>query len=454
MNPVSSSFDEFQNISSLPSAFSAVELITKNGATSDCYKVRIYGKWHFLKRPKKEFLSNPIYIAAFEKEFDLGFTLEHPNIVRYLNKGFDSEGNYILSEFVDGLSLTEFREQNPSFFSQKTNLEKFASQLFSALAYLHARQIVHMDLKPDNILITRNGHDVKLIDLGMSYSDCYTEITGGSPAFGSPEQFSDTSSISYRSDMFAAGNIILFVTTGEINKQLFAKIPIPLRKIAKQCLLEDVGKRNITAEKCIELLRNKTKPRVFVGISVLSLFLVTIIVFYNHSIAIKSAVSIPIVDRHVDTKVGSKDIGSAVGSSKTSSSIMTPRTSPTFNTSNQNDQIASYLNNNTTPTSVVIDEKLPTDSLKLIDEIRTSIKERLLPSKPTLEKIYSDINEYNYSILKQSFDDWKAVCHADCNLLYQKYTNKIQQADFQIIYQQELDVFNKPIELRLKKFSP
>lgn len=439
MNPASSSFDEFQNISSLPSAFSAVELITKNGATSDCYKVRIYGKWHFLKRPKKEFLSNPIYIAAFDKEFDLGFTLDHPNIVRYLNKGFDSEGNYILSEFVDGLSLTEFREQNRNYFSHKSNLEKFASQLFSSLVYLHARQIVHLDLKPDNILITRNGHDVKLIDLGMSYSDCYTEITGGSPAFGSPEQFSDTSSISYRSDMFAAGNIILYVTTGEINKQLFAKIPIPLRKIAKQCLLEEVGKRNITAEKCIELLRNKTKQRIFIGISVLTVLIVTFIATYNQPNNIKRNISTPIVNKAQDSNVASK--------------IITNKITPTKNNSKQNEQIAYNVTTSTTPTSVVIDEKLPTDSLKLIDEIRASIKARLLPNKPTLEKIYLDINEYNYSILKQSFEDWKAVCIADCNVLYPKYSAKIQQANFQKIYQQELDILNNSIELKLEKFK-
>ena len=440
MNPASSSFDEFQNISSLPSAFSAVELITKNGATSDCYKVRIYGKWHFLKRPKKEFLCNPIYIAAFEKEFDLGFTLEHPNIVRYLNKGFDSEGNYILSEYIDGLALTEFRKQNPDYFNQKSNLEKFASQLFSALSYLHARQIVHLDLKPDNILITRNGHDVKLIDLGMSYSDCYTEITGGSPAFGSPEQFSDTSSISYRSDMFAAGNIILYVATGEINKQLFAKIPIPLRKIAKQCLLEDVGKRNITAEKCIELLRNKTKQRIFSGISVLTVLIVTFIATYNNSDDInRRSTSTPIFNKPQETKVASK--------------IISNKVTPTKITSKQDDQIADNVTTSITPASVALDKNKTTDSLKLIDEIRTSIKERLLPNKPTLEKIYSDINEYNYNILKQSFDDWKAVCRADCNVLYQKYNAKIQQADFQKIYQQELDILNNPIEIKLGKYK-
>ena len=74
MNPALSSFDELQNSSPLLNTFSDILPIDKNGATSDCFKVRIYGKWHFLKRPKKEFANHPLYIAAFEKEFDLGFT--------------------------------------------------------------------------------------------------------------------------------------------------------------------------------------------------------------------------------------------------------------------------------------------------------------------------------------------------------------------------------------------
>ena len=76
--------------------------LDNNGTTSDTYKVRISGKWHFLKRPKQEFTNHPQYNAAFEKEFDIGYTLDHPNIVRYISKGKDKNGFYFLTEYVDG----------------------------------------------------------------------------------------------------------------------------------------------------------------------------------------------------------------------------------------------------------------------------------------------------------------------------------------------------------------
>jgi serine/threonine protein kinase len=210
MDSESSSFDNIQNFSPLINSFSDIVPVNKNGATSDCYKVRIHAKWHFLKRPKKAFSTNPLYVAAFEKEFDLGFTLDHPNIVRYLSKGTDKDGIYILTEYIDGQTLRDFRLKNPDFFKKEKNIRKLLLQLLSALDYLHNRQIVHLDLKPDNILITNNGNNIKLIDLGLSYSDCYNEITGGTQSFGSPEQFLTPQLIDYRSDLYAFGKIVLY----------------------------------------------------------------------------------------------------------------------------------------------------------------------------------------------------------------------------------------------------
>jgi serine/threonine protein kinase len=119
MNSESSSFDNIQNFSPLINPFSDILPVDKNGATSDCFKVRIHAKWHFLKRPKKAFSTNPLYIAAFEKEFDLGFTLEHTNIVRYISKGEDKDGIYILTEYIDGQTLSDFRLRNPDFLKRK-----------------------------------------------------------------------------------------------------------------------------------------------------------------------------------------------------------------------------------------------------------------------------------------------------------------------------------------------
>ena len=79
-----------------PFVFNDIEPVRSNGATSDTYKAFIYGKWHFVKRPKKVYLNNPLNISAFNKEFEIGYTLDHPNFARYIIKGEDKEGLHII----------------------------------------------------------------------------------------------------------------------------------------------------------------------------------------------------------------------------------------------------------------------------------------------------------------------------------------------------------------------
>lgn len=200
----------FGHDSESKASFEEMQELSCEGATSLSYKVRLWGKWFFLKRPKPEFADNPKYIAAFEKEFDLGVTLDHPHIVRYHSKGYDAEGIYFLTEYIDGVTLTEYINTRPKLSKQEAL--QIIKQIADALRYLHTRQIVHFDLKPDNILITANGEQVKLIDLGFAYSDCYSAIACGSPAYSAPEQFSSPETADLRVDIFALGTVIKFLT--------------------------------------------------------------------------------------------------------------------------------------------------------------------------------------------------------------------------------------------------
>ena len=411
MNSASSSFDESQEKSPLLNTFSDIVPFEKTGATSDCFKVRIYGKWHFLKRPKKEFKNHPLYIAAFEKEFDLGFTLDHPNIVRYLNKGNDSEGIYILTEYVDGLTLTDFREKYPHYFQKEVNIRKILSQLVSALAYLHSHQIVHLDIKPENILITNNGNSVKLIDLGLSYSDCYTEITGGTHTFGSPEQFGHSEQIDERSDMYAVGKVILYLFTGQVDIHSVRKLPSSLRELAKRCLQEDIQLRTITAIEFLSVLSRKRANYTLAVVVVLFIALVIgIIEWRKPKIVPIEPTSIKrdtIVIKQVIPQKGTK----------------------------KNEQKANKSS----------------ESIQL--EIRKVIYKRLAPNVPTLAKVYSDINEYNYSVLKQSFSDWENTCMVDCKTLYDDYKDNISYTNFESIYTEELNKIDRPIREKLDKFK-
>ena len=144
-----------------------LEPVDTNGATCDTYRVKLYGKLHFLKRLKPQYAGDIRYKEAFRKEFETGYRLEHPSIVRYISLSDDG----ILMENVDGETLSQRLSKHPDYFESKKNTEKFLRQLLDAVGCLHSHQVLHLDLKPDNILLTRINSDVKLIDLGCCYTD-------------------------------------------------------------------------------------------------------------------------------------------------------------------------------------------------------------------------------------------------------------------------------------------
>ena len=180
----------------------AIEQLDFQGATSDTYSVKLYGKLHFLKRLKAEHVNDVRYQEALQKEFETGYRLEHQGLPRYIAKTDDG----IMMEYVDGETLTERITCNPSYFNQK-NTKKFILQLLDVVQYLHAHQVLHLDLKPDNILLTRIDNDVKLIDLGCCYTDTFTDTQGHTKGYAAPEQLRGEVT-DERTDIYAIGKII------------------------------------------------------------------------------------------------------------------------------------------------------------------------------------------------------------------------------------------------------
>ena len=185
------------------SHFESIEWIESQGATCDTFRVKIYGKLHFLKRLKAEYAGDIRYQEALRKEFETGYRLEHPNLVRYISLTDDG----ILMEYVDGEPLSQLIASNPDYFRDKKHKDKFVRQLLGILGYLHSHQVLHLDLKPDNILLTHINHDVKLIDLGFCYTDTFKDTQGHTNSFAAPEQLSGQK-VDVRTDIYAFGKII------------------------------------------------------------------------------------------------------------------------------------------------------------------------------------------------------------------------------------------------------
>lgn len=127
-----------------------------------------YGRRFVLKALNPEEANLTDFQLQQEQEFQLGIQLVHPHIAAtYSLEEIDGVGRCIVQEWIDGVKLGEWLQTKPS----KAARERVFSQLLDALEYLHGLQLVHHDLKADNILITRNGSNAKLIDFGLSSLD-------------------------------------------------------------------------------------------------------------------------------------------------------------------------------------------------------------------------------------------------------------------------------------------
>lgn len=219
--------------------FDMIEQLERPSSTCDTFRVKLYGKLHFLKRLKQDFSNDIRYQEAFRKEFETGYCLEHPNLVRYVS--LSDEG--ILMEYIDGETLAERLANHPDYFNDRKNTDKFLRQLLDVTGYLHSHQILHLDLKPDNILLTRVNNDVKLIDLGCCYTDTFTDTQGHTNGFAAPEQLTGGQT-DVRTDIFAIGRILELLPNHQIYNKVIARCTAPdpsLRYQTVEDVLHDIN---------------------------------------------------------------------------------------------------------------------------------------------------------------------------------------------------------------------
>ena len=231
--------------------FESLEPLEVQGSTCDTFRVKLYGKLHFLKRLKAKHVGDIRYQEAFRKEFETGYRLEHPCLVRYITL----TDNGILMEYVDGETLTQRLANHPEYFKDKKNTDKFLRQLLDVVGYLHSHQVLHLDLKPDNILLTRINNDVKLIDLGSCYTDTFTDTQGRTNRYAAPEQFPSPRGVGQgevtvdaRTDIYAIGKILELLPNHHIYNKVIAR-----------CIQTKPDRRYQTVE---ELQRTLSYPHV------------------------------------------------------------------------------------------------------------------------------------------------------------------------------------------------
>lgn len=238
----------------------------RQGATCNTFLTRYYGKLVLVKEIRPEYADNVNYRTLFRKEFETGFSLNHPAIPRYLKLGEQDGKVYIMEEYVDGSTLTDFLQSNADYFHDSVNADRFARQLLAALHYLHQHQVLFLDLKPDNILITRIGHDVRLVDLGFAFVPSYPETAGLTPSFAAPEQ-RGKQKVDERTDIWLYGRMLQYVG-----------VPTIYNKVIARCMEERPGDRYADMEQLQHSLpsspRSRRRGKLIVALSVMLLMVI------------------------------------------------------------------------------------------------------------------------------------------------------------------------------------
>lgn len=165
--------------------------------------------------------SNQAYVDRFYREARSASLLNHPNIVRGLEVGEDraSGKHYLVLEYVDGPSAHQLLEEQGRL--AVGDAVRIALDIARALEHAQSRNIVHRDIKPDNILLTRSGV-AKLADLGLAKrTDEASHLTATKQGFGTPfympyEQAMNARKADGRSDIYALGGTLYHLLTGQV----------------------------------------------------------------------------------------------------------------------------------------------------------------------------------------------------------------------------------------------
>ncbi len=199
--------DDLESISS--NRFEHIDtLYTSRSGASLLLTARRYGKRYILKCLKDDFRYNPVYRTVLSKEFEIGISLDHPNIRQTIGfENIEGYGPAIILEYIDGQTLDKLMASD----NITPRLAKsIVSQLADALAYMHSKQVFHRDLKPSNIMVTHTGNVVKLIDFSLSDTDAYTVIKtpAGTLNYMAPEQLYPGAKPDVKADIYSFGMII------------------------------------------------------------------------------------------------------------------------------------------------------------------------------------------------------------------------------------------------------
>ena len=239
--------------------FGDYELVEKigEGGMAMVYKAvqGSLGRAVAIKVLSRTLTEDPEVVECFKRESMIIARLNHPNIIHVIDRGIADAVPYFVMEFVEGTHLGKVIAEGKYEFHQKVDV---IIQMCKALAYAHKNGVIHLDIKPANILIDTEGN-VMVADFGIAHLFVAGEAAEsapvmGTPSYMSPEQKEGSAGVTMASDIYSLGVVMYELFTGKkpvvgvLPSAIDRKIPRRLDEIIVNCLRSDPADRFISAD--------------------------------------------------------------------------------------------------------------------------------------------------------------------------------------------------------------
>ena len=208
-------------------SYGLVKLASLKDKPNSLYAIKAY---------RKVKLVDKVRLKNLELEVEILSSIDHPNVIKLFERIDGLRNVFLVMEFVAKESLQDLLEKQPAGRFSEAKVRRMMIQLVGAVAYLHSRNMVHRDLKLQNVLVN-SDYNLKLIDFGFATrveSGTLLNVYCGTPSYMSPEIVSRTPYAGKSSDIWALGCLLVKLTTGTF----------PFRGTSEQDLFQRISEGN------------------------------------------------------------------------------------------------------------------------------------------------------------------------------------------------------------------
>ncbi|MCH5199787.1 MAG: Stk1 family PASTA domain-containing Ser/Thr kinase [Oscillospiraceae bacterium] len=245
----------------LDGRYELLELIGVGGM-ADIYKAKDITEDRIVavKIMKNEFIGSEDFIRRFRNESKAIALLSHPNIVKIFDVGFTEKLQFIVMEYIDGITLTEYIAKHGVL--KWKDVVHFTMQILKALQHAHDRGIVHRDIKPQNVMLLEDG-TIKVMDFGIARFNRETDKTMSEKAIGSvhyisPEQAKGDVT-DERSDIYSIGVMMYEMLTGK--KPFDGESPVSIALMHMQSPAKKMSEINNSIPEGLEEITEKAMQK-------------------------------------------------------------------------------------------------------------------------------------------------------------------------------------------------